>query len=114
MTLPDPGLVSDPDTQRALDAIRQAFPIGLEQLRGLKYGTAALTFTASTNSATTAVTHGLGTTPTAVVATSLMAPGFGNIPNCNAYNFGATSFDLNGELTAAYTGSISVSWVAIG
>lgn len=81
---------------------------------GARWGIATLSFTASTDSATLSVTHGLGTTPIVAVATSYNAAAFGKIPNCNTFSYAATTFSLNGEVKTAFTGTATVGWVAIG
>lgn len=82
--------------------------------RRVAFGTATLSFSASTNSATTTVPHGLGLTPLIVIATAISSPTFGQIPTFNAFTFDASNFKINGEITTAYTGSIDFSWLAIG
>jgi hypothetical protein len=82
--------------------------------RSFTFGTATLTFTASTNSAGITVTHGLGKTPIGVLATGQMAPAFGNIVTPNPTAIGATTFGLSGEVKTAFTGSIPVFWMAVG
>jgi hypothetical protein len=80
---------------------------------GIRWGVQALTFTASTNSNTATVTHGLGKLPIGGIAQALSAPGFGNIPNPNMA-MGATTFDMNAEVKTAFTGSVNMFWVVIG
>lgn len=84
------------------------------QTAGVRFGVATLSFTASTNSASTTVAHGLGTTPVSIVATSKNGSTFGQIPNCNTHTIGDTTFGLTGEVKTAFTGSVTVSWIAIG
>lgn len=92
----------------------------IRQLQGMlggksvRSGQSTLTFTAAVTSNTVSVTHGLRKVPTEVVATSFNAPAFGNIPTCNAFGYGATSFSLNGEVKTAFTGTVVVSWIARG
>lgn len=82
--------------------------------RTIRSGTATLTFSASTNSTGTVVTHGLGKVPTEVVATSLSAPAFGRIPNCTTTTYTDTTFTLNGEVKTAFSGTADVCWIAVG
>lgn len=72
-----------------------------------------LTFAAATLSATRTVTHGLGHVPTAVVATAYASPAVDQIPLCNTHNWTATTFNVNAEVDAAYTGTIQFSWIAL-
>lgn len=77
-------------------------------------GTQVLTWAASTDSDTPSVTHGLGKVPALVVATCQNAPAFGQVFAANASSLGATAFNINGRVPVAYTGTISVGWVALG
>lgn len=80
----------------------------------MRCGLATLTFTASTNGIGTSVNHGLGKVPVAVAITSQGAPAFGQIPTCDVYSKNASSFSFNGEIKNPYTGTITVSWIALG
>lgn len=75
-------------------------------------GTGTVTFAAATLSATTTVAHGLGRLPTAVVATALSSPAVDKIPLLNTLTWTTTTFQINGEVDTAHTGSISFSWMA--
>jgi hypothetical protein len=81
---------------------------------GVRWGAQALTFAASTNSATATVSHGLGRVPVVGFAQAYGAPGFGEIPNPNMFGFDADSFDLNGEVKTAFSGTVTMMWVVIG
>lgn len=77
-------------------------------------GSSTLTFSASTNSNTVFVGHGLGRTPTQVIATPHNAPAFGNIPTAHTANFTGSTFDLNGETKSSFTGTVQICWIAVG
>lgn len=81
---------------------------------GIRFGSSALTFAASTNSASTTIPHGLGRLPIVVLALPFSSPAFGKIPTLNLSSSDATSIVLNGEIGTAHTGSISFSWAVIG
>lgn len=76
-------------------------------------GIATLSFTASTNSGNTVVTHKLGRVPVVVVATSFFAAAFGQIPNCNTFAYTSTAFTVNGMTASSFTGSATVAWIAV-
>lgn len=77
-------------------------------------GTAALTFTGpGLISATRTMAHGLGRVPVAIVATAYGAPAVDQVPVLNTFTWTDTTFDISGEIDAAYTGDISFSWVAL-
>jgi hypothetical protein len=99
-------------------ALDRLWPL-IRQLQGaldgrtIRSGTETLTWSASANSGTVTVTHGLPAAPTEVTATSKGAPGFGNIPNCNVFAISDTTFALNAEVKTAFSGSVTVSWIAV-
>jgi hypothetical protein len=76
-------------------------------------GVDSLVYVASTLSGTLLVRHGLGRVPSAVVATAFNSPAVDQVPLCNTYTWTADSFSINGELDAAYTGSIQFAWIAL-
>lgn len=80
----------------------------------LRFGVVTLAYAAANTSNTVTVTHGLGRVPAAVVATSLGAPAFGNITNANIVGSTSTTFNINGETQAAFTGNVTLYWIAIG
>lgn len=76
-------------------------------------GSQSLTWTASTDSNTPTITHGLGTTPSYVFATAKSAPAFAGIPALNPSVYTATTFDLNGRTPGAVSQTLTVHWLAI-
>jgi hypothetical protein len=76
-------------------------------------GIAKLTFTASKTSATTKVVHGLGVTPSAVMAISFEAAAFEALPTFNVVSVSATEFAINGEVVKALTGEPPFMWLAV-
>lgn len=76
-------------------------------------GTGTLTFSASPDSATATIAHGLPTAPTTVVATSRNASAFGEIPILNVGLIDASVFEINGQTTASFTGTVNFSWIAV-
>lgn len=79
----------------------------------LRWGVGTLTFTASAGSAALNVTHGLGKAPVACFAAALNA-GFGNVPYPVFSALGTTTFVLQGEVKTAFSGSVTMMWIAIG
>lgn len=88
---------------------------GSTRLTRLACGTATLSWTASSDSASTTVNHSLGVTPTSITATSQTALGFGTIPLCNVHTINSTSFDINARTAdgGAITANQVVSWIAM-
>lgn len=116
MTLALPGgLDDDSERQQKFDQIAQAMPGFGGKSVEIRYGTTVLTWTASTTSAGATVSHGLGKTPQIVVAT-VGAYGSSNAAHAQVGGFGATTFNLQGQITAgaALTGTLPCYWIAIG
>lgn len=114
MALPLPGGPDDdPDRQQKFDALARAMAGFGGKSVEIRYGTATLTFTASTDSAAVSVTHGLGRLPVSVVAMSF-GSSFGRVANCNWASPTATTFLFAGEVKTAFTGTVTVTWIAIG
>lgn len=78
--------------------------------RGMRLGTDSVTFTASATSATTAVSHGLGSTPTAVFTQWIDA----NIDGHAVTSPDATTFSVTARYVSAVTGTSFFYWLAIG
>jgi hypothetical protein len=80
---------------------------------GIRIGTDAVTFTASTTSATKTVTHGLGKIPTFVGLQAVDSSGAITVrPVAGASN--NTTFDAIGRCASAVTGAATFYWVVIG
>lgn len=123
MTLPlELGAIQDPNIRRAFEQVAQQFPLHSQNLandvlvlastgtaRKVAFGTSTVTFTASTVSATTNVTHGLGVAPISVQLTS-EALGIGLVVSAK----GSTTFTAQGWTPTATSGTITFDWVAIG
>jgi hypothetical protein len=114
------GLQNEQDLNNWL---RRQFPIlsaidNLANLSAINFNTATLTWPGANNVATTTtVTHGLGVTPTSVVATVNTLPGAFMYFVVAASTFTSTTFKLDalcvnaGPPAAAATGA--VSWIAV-
>lgn len=100
--------------QRKFDEIAQAMPGFGGKSMEVRFGITNLAFAASTTLTVTGIAHGLGRVPVAIIATSHGAPSFGQLVLCDTGGWTTTTFQLNGELKTAYTGTIPVSWIAIG
>ena len=85
----------------------------LEKRHEVARGLVKLKWSGGTESATAKVAHGLKTQPIAVVATSVTAPAFTQIPIPNTTAYTPTEFEINAETKVAYNGEISVAWVAV-
>jgi uncharacterized membrane protein len=85
---------------------------GRLDFENMRCGTGSITFTASTDSANTVVTHGLGRAPKAVLVSVKDAPTFLTFPKLNAGTWTATTFTVNGRLEAAGSLTVGFSWVA--
>lgn len=127
MALRLPTIVPEARVQQCLDFIARQFPIAAGALadsakelfpelatpaaRKINFGTAKLKFTASKfPEGPIAVTHGLGTTPVSVVATSE-----NNVVTISTSGYGATTFSLwGGNWFEPINGELPVHWVAIG
>jgi hypothetical protein len=85
--------------------------LAAEAKRKISFGTTKLKFVASKiPEGPKAVTHGLGTTPLIVVATST-----NNVVTVSASGYNATQFSLwGGNWFEPLTGEVSVQWLAIG
>jgi len=113
--------VADPRAQENFEQLEGDLPKSWLQLaaplvagRKIARGTTLLTWTAATGSGIVTVTHGLGTTPTEILAT-LNCVAVANRGYAAVGNIGATTFQIAGELTnGAATGSLNAHWVAIG
>lgn len=81
--------------------------------RKIAFGTVSVAFAASPSSSTATITHGLGTTPAVVLATMRgLGPGVAVYPVTGSV--GATTFQVQGEATAAITATVTIDWLAIG
>jgi hypothetical protein len=78
------------------------------------WGASSLGFTASTISASLAVSHGLPRTPSTILATCTQAPGPSQVMTLNTFSVTPTTFTINGTVPVAYTGNISFYWLAVG
>ena len=81
---------------------------------GLRFrtGSAGVTFTASTDSAVTTVTHGLDSAPSGVWVT-VDAVGSGQKAYGVVGNLDSDSFDVVGISPAAFSGTLGFYWLAI-
>lgn len=77
---------------------------------GIARGTASISFSASTTSTTATVTHGLGSTPTSIVATISGTPQVVVVSSSAA---GSTTFQLSGVSASSITATIALDWVAV-
>ena len=112
-SLPDPQLPANPTD--ALQSIQRNFDALAQVPQGpvIKAGSETLTFSAAAN-ATADIAHGLGTAPTAVIATADRSTGAGHLWNVAVGNFDATEFTVEVSHTAGSTGTTAkVYWVAI-
>lgn len=85
--------------------------------RRVNFGQGSLTWTASPDSATTAVNHQLGVAPVAISILSLVAPSFAQIPVFNvAGAVSNTQFPINARFPDLVSRSVTQSfmWIAIG
>ena len=97
-----------PESEDELKATKEA----LEALPKLARGVASVTFTASQKATAKEVTHGLGTTPVAVLLTLEGGEG-GTSYSFDASELTATKFTINGFIGAETTATLSVFWLAI-
>lgn len=104
------GTISDRNFQR-LNAL---VPDTGGQTVGIRFGTSSIGFTASTDSADTVISHGLGTTPVVVLVSVHTAPTFATVAALNAHSYGATTFTVNGRVASAATATVPIVWLAIG
>lgn len=79
------------------------------QQLALAFGTGTLTFTASDTSAVLTVTHGLGRAPKAVFAMSTAFLMWFVVTSPTT-----TTFQIQGQVKAAGTGTSGFYWIAIG
>lgn len=79
------------------------------QQLALAFGTGSLTYTASDTSAVQTITHGLGRTPKAVLATSTAFLQYFVVTAPST-----TTFQIQGQVKAAGTGTGTFYWLAIG
>ena len=78
------------------------------------FGSNSVAFTASQTSAVKTVTHGLGTTPTAVLLTA-NGTGGPTLVVMQAFSIGATTFQMQGSFVSGTgTATVTVGWLAIG
>lgn len=111
--LPDPQLPPSPQDalqsiQRNFDALAQAKPAFT-----VRAGEETLTFSAA-STATVTITHDLGTTPVAVVATADRDTGGGDLWNVAVGSLGATTFVAEVSHIAGGTGTTAkIYWLAI-
>jgi hypothetical protein len=80
----------------------------------IRFGRSSIDFTASTDSSSTTVDHGLGKEPLAVVATAYGASTHARFPALNTGNYTATQFDIAGRIFAVATETVIFNWIAIG
>lgn len=83
--------------------------------RKVAFGTASVSYSASNTSSTATVTHGLGTTPSVVVAIQ-SNDGDGRIASVGVSSIGSTTFVLQARDWAGstVTKTSTLYWVAIG
>jgi len=98
-TLPNPSL--------ATGIVLQLASTGTT--RKISFGTASVTFSASTSSAIATITHGLGATPALVIATPA-----GSNMWLSYSNLTGTTFDIQGFRDTLTTGTPPFGWIAIG
>jgi hypothetical protein len=122
MTLPLPHTLSSTDNedgtpsidrvQENFDELAKQFPIANANLgtRVVRGGTTA-TWAAAVASGVVTVTHGLGATPTAVVAT-FNAIGSGVHAWAEVGTVTSTTFQVQGVSNAAITATLGFYWVA--
>ena len=99
--------------QGATDLATQAELDAAVNGKKIRSGTGTVTWAGgSPFSATTTVTHGLGATPTAVIATCIA--GSVSVGAYQALNFTPTTFDVKAEYASGATtaGSQTFSWIA--
>lgn len=108
------GPDDDPQRQQKFEAISQAMPGFGGKSVEMRYGTATVTFTASTDSDLPTVSHGLGRVPVVVVATPFNVATYANIPKVDWFGATATTFSLAARAESAITLAVSVTWIAIG
>lgn len=101
-----PYSIRDRAVQGNFDRIFTA--LGFEQV---KRGTVQLTWTASTDSATATVTHGLRGTPSIVIIQPLVEIGVRSIV-FYVETPGASTFRVFGRADGSFSGSYTVPWVA--
>lgn len=100
--------MADPLLQRLWSLVRQVQ--GNLDGKTIRSGTDTVTFTASQSSATKTITHGLPSTPTAIVMTT--GTGTAGI-TLNYHTVTATTFGVSGfSAPGALTGTYPFSWVA--
>jgi hypothetical protein len=98
--------------QEVLDTFAQQFPVGNSSLSNrVVRGTIVLAWAAAQVSGVGTVTHGLGVQPAAILAT-VQAIGSGQHAFAEIGNQNATTFQVQGWATAAFTGNLTVHWVA--
>lgn len=110
-------LATKGDLSRFVEGLIQRSDFGqlIRQLQGSKAaGIDSITFTANNDSNTVTVTHGLGTTPTSVVAVAAELVGGAAVINVHAFQYTDTTFDLKGRHTdgTAITQTVAVAWEA--
>lgn len=110
------------DAQRNFEQLEQyglwtdTSAAALRSQLGMTRGSGTVTFTASKISAATTVTHGLSSTPTSIQLTAVENLSDANGPLVFSVvngSAGATTFQAQGYLSAAITGSVSFYWLAI-
>jgi hypothetical protein len=86
--------------------------------KAIQTGTVTFTFTASTFSAVQTVSHGLGRTPVAVFVASWWLPGVADgFSPVKSTTFSGTTFECYGAAGpgyAAFTNSVTTTWIAVG
>lgn len=113
LALPDPQLPGNP--KDALQSIQRNFEALAQADQGARIRAGAETFSfSSASTATTDIAHGLGKTPTAVIAVADRTEGAGDLWNVAVGNFDADEFTVEVSHIAGSTGtSAKVYWVAI-
>jgi hypothetical protein len=101
-------------TDRNFQALQAFVPDTGGQSINVRFGTVTLSWSAATVATNVTVPHGLGRLPVVVLATGKDAPATGEVPTCNPNTWTATTFGLNAETKNSWTGSVVVSWIAIG
>jgi hypothetical protein len=110
------GMVRPGIAQRNFDRLAEAVPsIGEGRVASIRFGATDVTFTASNYSAFVVVSHGLAVVPAAVIVGGWYVAGVND-----GYGFTDdgtwtdAAFTLGAKASAAWTGTATVSWVAIG
>jgi hypothetical protein len=107
-----PFTVRDRDVQANFDWLLKRFLDTGGRSGSIRFGTAVVTFSAADTSDTETVTHGLGTTPVAVVVSAnIFSPGIFAVTQ----SVGATTFQTRAiTRSGTHTGDVTIFWIAVG